>query len=262
MNIAEPIFLIAIFVLGLFIMVTIHEFGHFIACRRSGIIVEEFSIGMFGPRLLSTKRGDTTYSFRPVLIGAFVKPIGESDPDVPGGLASQSAWVRMKVFAAGPLANIVLAFIVLTGFFALKNEASWVEGNGLMIQEVEEDSAAAKAGIQPGDIILEGDGKAINKSEDLEDIINSKDKDSNTLLVERNGETSEVTVEPEYDKEYHRKLIGVFLCWGMVTQVDETSPADPPIKPGDSILAINDEAVYSEESFSEALRSATEGDKI
>jgi regulator of sigma E protease len=156
----------------------------------------------------------------------------------------------------------LLAFVVLSGFFAIKNEASWVEGKGLMIQEVEVDSAAAKAGIQPGDILLEADGKTINKPEDLEDVINSKGNDSNTLLVERNGETSEVAVEPSYDTEYHRKLIGVFLCWGLVTQVDETSPADPPIKPGDTILAINGAAVYSDESLANALSSAKEGDKI
>ena len=91
MNLLELIVVIFMFILILSVMIVLHELGHFIACRRSGIVVEEFSIGMFGPRILSTQRGDTIYAIRPILVGAFVRPVGENDPDVPGGLASQGS---------------------------------------------------------------------------------------------------------------------------------------------------------------------------
>ena len=242
------IFLI-VFIVSLTIMITLHEFGHFIVCRRNGVIVEEFSIGMFGPRIVSMKRGDTVYAIRPVLVGAFVKPIGENDPEVQGGLAAQSPWIRLRVFAAGPIANVILGFLILCTFFAIYNEGSWIEGDGLMVQQVEEDSPAA-GNLQAGDIITKVDGYEIREETDLREALLTGDKDKN-FVIQREGMTLEIPVTANYEG---KRKIGAYLTWGLVDEVVPGTPADEVgIRPGDFIFGVNGEAVYSDKSFTDAL---------
>jgi regulator of sigma E protease len=256
----EIVLFLVIFIVSLFVMITLHEFGHFVACKRSRIPVEEFSIGMFGPQLVSVKRGETVYAFRPVLIGAFVRPIGENDPDVPNGLAAQGSWVRFKVFAAGPLANIALAYVILSGFFAMETDMSWVEHEGIMIYEVEEGSPAEAAGIEPGDFILSIDGDEIEGVQDIQDALELAGEDSVNLIVGSNEETEEVMVQPEYDSEADRRKMGVTLAgfWGLVSDIDEGSIAAGSIEPGDVIVRVNSETVYDAESFDAALGTSEE----
>ena len=265
MTLLDKALLVLLFVVSLFFMITAHELGHFIACRRAGITVEEFSIGMFGRPLFKTQRGETTYSFRPVLIGAFVKPAGENDPDVPGGLASQRPWVRLKVFAAGPSANIVLAFVVLVGFFMIERDSSWVEHQGVAVYEVAADSPAEKAGIEPGDFILSIDGQQVDDLEDIEDAMESRGEGTSTFVVGSNGQSREAIVEAEYDPEEDRRIIGVKLApafWGSVAAVDEGSPAWGVIQPEDFIARVNGEYVYSTESFDRALQLVKGEEKV
>src|SRR4030042_4687692 len=96
------------FIVALFVMMSSHELGHMVAAKRAGVVVEEFGIG-FPPRLFSVKRGQTTYSINLIPVGAFVRPIGEDDPTVEGGLAGKGPWTRMGVYAAGPLVTVALA---------------------------------------------------------------------------------------------------------------------------------------------------------
>ena len=232
-------FFIIIFVVSLFVMITLHELGHFIACKRSGVVVEEFSIGMFGPRLFSRTRGDTTYCFRPVLLGAYVKPIGENDSTVPGGLAAQRPRVRFLVFAAGPVANIILAFFVLSAFLAIEpsfpirtGEMPWIEGEGVMVQVTPasdgEEKPATEAGIQTGDIITRIGDTEIVKSDDLGDAIQLSDGAPTAIYVQ--GSEDPLVVEPEYDPADKRWKIGVLTCWGVATAVNDDSPAKGSIE--------------------------------
>ncbi|PIU22843.1 MAG: RIP metalloprotease RseP, partial [Chloroflexi bacterium CG08_land_8_20_14_0_20_45_12] len=94
--------IIIIFIVCLFVMILVHELGHFVTAKRAGVKVEEFGIG-FPPRLFGIKRGETVYSFNAIPAGAFVRLAGEDDPTVPRSLASKSPWTRLKVYAAGPL---------------------------------------------------------------------------------------------------------------------------------------------------------------
>ncbi len=258
MNIAVVIIL---FIVALSVVVSLHELGHFITARRVGVKVEEFGMG-FPPRLWSTKRGETVYSVNAIPVGAFVKSVGEDDPTVPRSLASRGPWPRLVVYAAGPLANILLAFILLSVFFALPSNV--VVGNGVMVHSVVENSPADEAGIGTGDIILEVDGEHIHKWNDVQNIISSsKEGEAITLVLQKDGSREECNLMPKFNPDLGRLVVGVTLCWNIVNQVQKGSPADEAgIKPGDTILSVNKQAVYSQEDMSRALASAEEGGEI
>jgi regulator of sigma E protease len=253
--------IIILFIITLLVAMYLHEFGHFITAKRTGVKVEEFGIGI-PPRLFGIKRGETIYSVNAIPVGAFVKAAGENDPTVPRSLAGKGPWTRLGIYAAGPLVNIFLAFVLLSAFLALPY--SVYAGNGLMVHAVAENSSAEEAGIKPGDIILEVNGQPVHKAGEMQDIINSVSEGAEiTLLLQRDSQNITKTVEPKFDPQVQRRLIGVFLLWwNIVSQVEEGSPPyEAGITAGDTILSINGKAVYNEESMSGALHSLEESEE-
>jgi regulator of sigma E protease len=253
--------IIILFIVALFMAICLHELGHFIVAKRAGVKVEEFGIGI-PPRLFGIKRGETVYSVNAIPIGAFVKAAGENDPTVPRSLAGKGPWTRLGIYAAGPLVNIFLAFVLLSAFLALP--ISTVASNGLMVHSVAENSPAEEAGIEPGDIILEIEGQPVRGRGDVQNIVNSVEEEAEiTLLLLRNGQEEQITLKPELDPESQQLKIGVWLWWNIVSNVGESSPAyEAGIRPGDTILSINGQVVYNDESISDALRSVEEGEEI
>jgi regulator of sigma E protease len=253
--------IIILFVVALFVAMCLHELGHFITAKRAGVKVEEFGIGI-PPRLFGIKRGETIYSINAIPVGAFVRAAGENDPTVPRSLAGKGPWTRLGIYAAGPLVNIFLAFVLLSAFFALPY--SVIAGNGLMVRAVVENSPAEEASIEPGDIILEAAGQPVHKWGDLSNIVNSVEEGMEiTLLLLRNGEEIQTTVKTKFDPEQEQLVIGVYTCWNIVSQVDEGSPAyEAGIRDGDYIYKINGQQIYDDESMSSALRSVAEDEEI
>ena len=253
--------IIILFIVALFVAICLHELGHFITAKRAGVKVEEFGIGL-PPRLFGIKRGETIYSLNAIPVGAFVKAAGENDPKVPRSLAGKGPWTRLGIYAAGPLVNIFLAFVLLSAFLALP--VSTIASNGLIVRAVVADSPAEEAGIEPGDIILEVDGQPINRQGDMQDMVNSNEEGAEiTLLLLRSGQEEEITLKPELDPEYQLLKIGVWLWWSMVSQVEEGSPAyEADIRPGDTIYSIDGQLIYNEESMYSALRSVEESTEI
>jgi regulator of sigma E protease len=253
--------IIILFLVTLFVAIYLHELGHFIASKRAGVKVEEFGIGI-PPRIFGIKRGETIYSLNAIPIGAFVRAAGENDPTVPRSLAGKGPWPRFGIYAAGPLVNIFLAFVLFSAFLALP--ASFITGNGLLVHSVAVNSSAQEAGIEPGDIIFEVGGQSVHRWADMQDIVNSAEEGAEvTVLLLRNGQQIRTAVKPKFDSELQRRLIGVVLCWNMVSQVEEGSPAYlTGIRAGDTILSINGQAVYDGESMSGALLSVQQGGEI
>jgi regulator of sigma E protease len=252
---------IVIFIAMLFFLVTCHELGHFLASRRAGIVVEEFGIG-FPPRLFSFKRGQTIYSINLIPVGAFVRPTGEDDPTVEGGLANKGPWTRMGVYAAGPLVNIVLAFVFISAFYMGVVTTRVVDNRGIMVHSVVAGSAAEEAGIQAGDVIVQIDDALVTKLGDISDALNANPGAAKSLVLQRGGvELDLPSVQPKYDQERDKYVLGVSLSsWlDTVTVVDADSPVAGVLQPGDAFLKVGGEWVYSRESFSQALKEASSG---
>ena len=153
---------IIIAILVFSVIVIFHELGHFILAKKNGIAVTEFSLGM-GPRLWSTQRGETRYSLKLFPIGGSCMMVGEDDDDASeGSFNKASVWARISVVAAGPVFNFILAFL-----FAMII-TSVVGYDPAKILLVEEDSPAAEAGLQEGDIITSFQGKYISIGRDYE----------------------------------------------------------------------------------------------
>lgn len=169
--------LISIIVLSVLVM--FHEFGHFIVAKLSGARVNEFSIG-FGPRLFKKKYGETEYSFRALLFGGYVALEGEDEKsNDPRAIVNKPWPVRLAVFAAGPLMNILLAFLLL--FIVFFNIGSPIP----QVKSVMEGYPAEKAGILPGDKIVMVNNTKINTWEELEKAISSNGERVLTIEIQR-----------------------------------------------------------------------------
>ena len=236
-----------VFVLG--VMVLIHELGHFLAARYFKVRVETFSIG-FGPRLFGMKRGDTEYKVCVLPLGGYVKMAGENigepsgDPDE---FVSKPRWQRMIIAVMGPAFNVVLALALLTGLFMVRYQRRVFELEPPLIKYVADNSAASRAGIQAGDLIVSIDGKETPKWETVELIEIASPFKTLRVGVERDGEQLEFPVTPEAEKTMGIGDAG----WEEETPVrlGLTSPGRPAaeagIQPGDVLLSMNGEKVIS-----------------
>ena len=178
-------------------LIFFHELGHFTVARWLGMGVSTFSLG-FGPKILKYRKGKTEYALSLVPLGGYVALVGESDPkDIPAGFtekesfALRPAWQRLLVVAAGPAANIILAWL-LCWALAL----GW--GTPILLPQVGgvvQNGPADKAGIQPGDTIVSINGLAVTNWQDMADTI-----------AQSNGKTLDVSlsrpdVAPQADNE-------------------------------------------------------------
>jgi regulator of sigma E protease len=155
----------AAFIVLIGLMVVVHEFGHFAVAKLCGVRVEAFSLG-FGPRLFGYKFGDTDYKVSLLPLGGYVKMTGENFAEISdaatgtatvaptedvGALTAHPRWQQMLIGVAGPVANFMLAFVLMVFYFNFINEVPAV--NPIVVEWVGEGSAAAQAGIEPGDIV-------------------------------------------------------------------------------------------------------------
>src|ERR1700716_387288 len=139
------------------VMMFVHELGHFITARLTGITVLEFGFGL-PPRLWGFKRNGVIYSINWIPFGAFVKMLGEEDPTAPGSFASKPRHIRALVLAAGSAMNFFLAVVAFSLVFIVGVPGVAPDGP-VQIAEVAAESPAAAAGIQPGDIVVSFNGQ-------------------------------------------------------------------------------------------------------
>jgi regulator of sigma E protease len=193
--------LAAFFVFGLLIIG--HELGHFTMAKIARVPVLEFAFGM-GPRLFGFTKGETKYSIRLFPIGGYVKMLGEDDESSdPKAFCNQSPWKKLSIIIAGPFMNFVLA--VMLFFFYCLNMGIIKPVIGSLVQ----DYPAQAAGLQVGDKVIYADDTKINEYEDLSSFIDKNGEKQITLTVVRNGETLKLNVQPVYDKEQERFMIGI-----------------------------------------------------
>jgi len=198
--------MIFIFIAMLAVLILVHEFGHFIAAKRSDVKVEEFGIG-FPPKLAGIKRGETVYSVNVVPLGGFVKLLGEEDPTEPRSFASKGIGTRALILAAGPLMNLVLPIILFSLVFMIPHNVLMEQ---VQVQQVAPSSPAAEARIEQGDIILAINGHKINNRGDLAYYVQLSLGSETTLLLDKatNGE-QEVTLVPRWRPPEGEGALGV-----------------------------------------------------
>jgi regulator of sigma E protease len=210
--------------LGFSLLIILHEGGHFLAAKATGMRVERFFL-FFGPTLWSFKRGETEYGIKTIPLGGYVKITGMNpEEDVPPehedrAYYRQPVWKRIVVVAAGPAVNIVLAFAIL--FFVFLIAAQQPDQK---VGEVRPSTPAAKV-LQPGDRILAIDGQTYpGLDQDARIVRFGKVVGSHecagkqvngcvaatpvALKISRDGQTRTILVRPEYDKAAKRALIG------------------------------------------------------
>ena len=200
---------ILIFVLVFGGMVLIHELGHFIAARLCKIEVEEFGIGLPTPKAITlfTWQG-TRFTLNWLPLGGFVRPKGENDPAIEGGLAAANPWKRLAVLVAGPLMNLVTAILIYGIVF---NRAGVPDANRVLVASVFVDSPAQQAGFQDGDIFISGNNQTINSFDVLGSIVDANENKPVVFLVERAGKQVELTATPKLNQAEKDIMIGVGL---------------------------------------------------
>jgi membrane-associated protease RseP (regulator of RpoE activity) len=190
---------VAAIILALVVMITLHEAGHYVTARWSGMKATEFFLG-FGPRIFSFRRGETEFGLKPVLVGAYVKIIGmnnldQVDPaDEPRTYRQQSYPKRLLVASAGSLVHFTLALIIFFSVFAFwgkpgESSTDWT------VRQVSAGTAAAQAGIRAGDRIVSLDGQPAADYEAAQALIRARPNQSVELGVLRNG--SVITIQAD-----------------------------------------------------------------
>ncbi len=191
------IYAIVAALIGLGILIVIHELGHFLVAKRTGVGVLTFSVG-FGPKLWAKKIGETEYALSAFPLGGYVKMVGE-DPeeevkevDTQRSFSHQGLAKRVAIVAAGPIFNLLLAVAIFTGIFM----SYGIPVLTTQVAAVEPDSPADRVGIQKGDRILEIDGQAIKKWEELSSQIKGSQGRALNLRIRRDNQEMEITVQP------------------------------------------------------------------
>jgi regulator of sigma E protease len=195
MNIFLPVFLFGI-------LVFIHEGGHFLVAKWSGVFVERFALG-FGPAILKKRWGETEYAICLFPLGGYVKMRGE-DPDGSGGdapvdprsFASQSVWKRFAIVVMGPVSNLILPVLLFTGLFLAGTPVPTSR-----IGSVVPDYPAAKAGLRAGDEIVRVDGKDVRTWNEVMGALKSRAGLPTALTVRRAGESLDRSVTPVTESE-------------------------------------------------------------
>lgn len=241
--------MIMAFVPLLAIMIIVHELGHYWAAVAVGIQVETFSIG-FGPRLFGLKRGATDFRVSLIPLGGYVRMLGDQPGDEnainPASFQGKERWQRAIVILAGPLMNILLAILIVTGLFMYKFPKS-DEGGPSVITQIEAGSAAEQAGLKVGDRIVKFDGQIDPKWEFLrnQELLNGNH--ALPVVVQRNGQPVSLSVTPRIDPKEGVGVIG----WNYQgdIEIDDVTPGSPAqlagLKSHDVFLSINGQVMVS-----------------
>ncbi|HMI72863.1 MAG TPA: site-2 protease family protein, partial [Solirubrobacteraceae bacterium] len=216
---------------GFAALIILHEFGHFIAAKATGMRVERFSL-FFPPLLARVRRGETEYAIGAVPLGGYVKISGMSPHEdlppevVPRAYLNQPTWKRVVVIAAGPAMNLLIAFVIGWCIVAFHG----VLANDLVVDTVQTSSPAASK-LQPGDKVLSIDGvpgyqaglsddAIADRQTRLRGVVNRhacagtpkqgcRATTPASVRVDRDGKVLTLLITPEYDAQAKRMLLGI-----------------------------------------------------
>jgi regulator of sigma E protease len=195
------------------VMMFVHEFGHFITARMSGITVLEFGFGL-PPRLWGFKRNGVIYSINWIPFGAFVKMLGEEDPTAPGSFASKPRGIRAIVLSAGSAMNFLLAVAAFSMVYIVGVPGVAPDGP-VTIAQIAPDSPAQAAGLQAGDVIVGFNGDSVNVQSFRDDTQANLDQRVE-VDYQRDGQARSTTLTPRSNPPEGQGAIGIVISGGLI----------------------------------------------
>jgi len=251
---------IIIFTICLGILIFVHEFGHFIMARLKGIRVLKFSLG-FGPKIIGKKVGDTEYVISALPLGGYVKMAGENLEEAtmaPDEFPSKSVGDRASVVLAGPVMNIIIAFLLMPLVFLIGIKMPAFLEKSPVVAWIEEGSPAQVAGILVGDRIIKIDGKPMSNWEDVTTVISTRPELGIKLEVER-GDSVQEAVLKSNDKGSKPGSGYAGMLPDMPAVIGKVSKGYPAeragFRAGDRIVEVDNNAVVNWYQVSSYIRS-------
>lgn len=245
------------------ILIFVHEFGHFLIARASGIKVETFSIG-WGRGIVSFKWKETKVQIGWIPFGGYCKMAGESTKDATKGTPdeyySSSPWRRILVALGGPAFNYLFAAVLFIFIVFIGYEINTYSNKIILLRSDDqqfstEQTPARMAGLKDGDIIVEINGKEVRHWDGITESIVRNALKPVKIKVLRDGEIFETVAVPELDEETGRGLIGI-QPW-VEPVVGNVLPGEPAekagIEPGDRIAEVDGEKIVHYVDFYQAL---------
>lgn len=263
-------------IIGLSVMVLIHEFGHFLAARMFGVEVLKFSVGM-GPKLYGRKIGKTEYLISALPLGGYCQMKGEEDfvkamelkakkiDGSEGSLYGIAPWKRMVIAFAGPFFNLVSAMLLFV-IINLSGYTIETTDNRLILASDftgKADMPADAAGLQTGDRITAVNGQPTEYFYQIMEAAALHAGEELTLSVDRHGDLLTVNVTPQLNPKTGAGVIGIFSFQpAEIDKVRTGSPAyEAGLRPGDVIIQINGSPIAHSLDLQKALSAPQAGGK-
>ncbi len=255
------------FVVVIGLLILVHELGHFVVARWSGVGVERFSIG-FGPVLLRWRRKETEYCLSAIPMGGYVKMMGEESPLEGGGSGTvdptksfslKPLWKRALIVFAGPGMNFVLAAAIFAGVFIFQGQPALPP----VLGRIEPGGPAAEAGLRIGDRVVVAEGRPVAHWEDLLKAVQGAAGETIQLIVRRGDEERKVAVTPV--RTTVRDIFGDQReTWDLgarpytpakIGDVLSGYPAaQAGLRPGDTVVALEGTAILTWDGLAEEIR--------
>jgi len=220
---------IILFLVVLAVLIFVHELGHFVVAKKSGIRVDEFAIG-FPPKIFSWTRGETKYSLNLIPFGGYVKIFGENPneesttgADSKRSFVNAKKWKQACILLAGIGMNIIFAWVLISISFMFgslvpvgdgaSGYSKYIKESQVVLTSVAVDSPAQKAGLAQGDRIISVasiSGKDLNMASIIE-VVGKNSDNQIDVVYEHAGQTKQVKITPELNVAENRKVIGIYM---------------------------------------------------
>jgi regulator of sigma E protease len=194
------------FIIAFGLLVFLHEFGHYLVSKLFNIEVEEFGFG-FPPRMLKLFQfRETTFTLNWIPFGAFVRPKGENDPNVPGGLAAASPWARLAVLFGGPVMNLATGVVLFSLIFTQMGAPQYSK---VLVVSVAPNSPAEQAGLKTDDIITAINNEPITSTDELSSVVYKNLGKEVTITVNRGNQVIETHATPRVSPPKDEGALGI-----------------------------------------------------